>query len=295
VTDTVTVYGIDPEYWELWPRAFLSGRPLDERDEIYLSKVCVLTEDYAAQFFPEGNAIGSTLTIGTFDYTVVGITAKPEKEALLSDGANRHTIFVPYAVLERTIDWTWYGSPKVFQLMVRAPSVGEVPATAEKIENYLVRTYGTVNDQCKFKINVIEGALKMIRTIFSAVTGVIAFIAGISLLVSGIGIMNVMLMSVSERTREIGIRKAIGAHASDIMNQFLAESLFLCLSGGLTGIVLGIGITHIVSLISTWAYVMPLSAITVALSVSAGVGLFFGLMPAKHAASLDPITALSRE
>lgn len=203
--------------------------------------------------------------------------------------------FLSYSVLERTIDWTWFGSPKVFELMIRASSVDAVSSTARNIENYLNSTYGMVNDKCRFKIEVIESALKMIRTIFSAVTGVIAFIAGISLLVSGIGIMNVMLMAVTERTREIGIRKAIGARSSDIMSQFLIESLFLCLTGGIIGIILGIGITQIVSLVSKWQYVMPPQAIIIAVLVSASVGLFFGLTPAKSAAALDPVTALARE
>lgn len=295
VSEEGRIYGVDPDYWEMWPRELLAGRALNQNDEDTLAKVCVLTEDYATKFFPKGDALGSTLTIGRFDYTVVGVLEDPEKEALLSDGATRNTVFLSYTVLEKTVDWTWFGSPKVFELMIRASSVDAVSKTAATVEDYLNLTYGKVNDQCRFKIEVIESALKMIRTIFSAVTGVIAFIAGISLLVSGIGIMNVMLMAVSERTREIGIRKAIGARSSDILSQFLIESLFLCLTGGIIGIVLGIGITQIVSLVSKWAYVMPPEAIAIAVFVSASVGLFFGIAPAKSAAALDPITALARE
>ncbi|HOS29367.1 MAG TPA: ABC transporter permease [Treponemataceae bacterium] len=295
VSEEGRIYGVDPHYWDMWPRELLAGRTLNQGDEDTLAKVCVLTEDYASQFFPKGDALGSEITIGRFDYTVVGVLKYPEKEALLSDGANRNTVFLSYSVLERTIDWTWFGSPKVFELMIRASSVDAVSSTAKNIEDYLNSTYGKVNDQCRFKIEVIESALKMIRTIFSAVTGVIAFIAGISLLVSGIGIMNVMLMAVTERTREIGIRKAIGARSGDILSQFLIESLFLCLTGGIIGIVLGIGITQIVSLVSKWQYVMPPQAIIIAVLVSAGVGLFFGITPAKSAAALDPVTALARE
>lgn len=295
VSEEGRVYGVDPDYWEMWPKELLSGRTLNQDDEDTLAKVCVLTEDYALKFFPKGNALGSIITVGRFDYTVVGVLKTPEKEALLSDGSDNSTVFLSYSVLERTVDWTWYGSPKVFELMVRAPSVEAVPETAERIEDYLNTTYGKVNDKCRFTLEVIESALKMIRTIFSAVTGVIAFIAGISLLVSGIGIMNVMLMAVTERTREIGIRKAIGARSSDIMSQFLIESLFLCLTGGIIGIILGIGITQIVSLVSKWQYQMPPQAILIAVLVSASVGLFFGITPAKNAAALDPVTALSRE
>lgn len=295
VAKSVRVRGIDPGYWELWPRNFSSGRRLTAGDEASLSKVCVLTEDYALSFFPDGDALGSMITIGSFDYTVVGVVTKPEKEGLMGDGSNREMVFVPYSVLERTIDWSWAGSPRVFELMVRAPSVERVPQTVSIIEDYLIRTYGAVEGKCRFKVEAIEGALNAIRTIFGAVTAIVAFIAGISLLVSGIGIMNVMLMAVSERTREIGIRKAIGARSQDILMQFLVESLFLCLSGGTAGIVLGFGIARLVSMISKWAFVMPVSAPALALAVSAGVGLFFGLAPAKSAANLDPVVALSRE
>lgn len=295
VSKNVRVRGIDPGYWELWPRNFSSGRRLTADDEKSLSKVCVLTEDYALTFFPDGDALGSSLTLGSFDYTVVGVVTKPEKEGLMGDGSDREMVFIPYAAMERTIDWSWAGSPRVFELMVRAPSVERVPHTVSIIEDYLIRTYGAVEGKCRFKVEAIEGALNAIRTIFGAVTAIVAFIAGISLLVSGIGIMNVMLMAVSERTREIGIRKAIGARSRDIMMQFLVESLFLCLSGGITGIILGYGIARVVALVAKWAFVMPLTAPVLALAVSACVGLFFGLAPAKSASRLDPVEALSRE
>jgi ABC-type antimicrobial peptide transport system permease subunit len=295
VSKSISVRGIDPGYWEMWPRDFSSGRPITQADDDELAKVCVLTDDYAAAFFPEGNALGSSLTIGSFDYTVVGIIARQEGEALMSDGSSTETAFVPYTVLERTFDWTWSGSPRVYELMIRAPSVASVASTASSIESYLTRMYGTVDGKCRFKVEAIEGALKAIRTIFAAVSGIIAFIAGISLFVSGIGIMNVMLVAVSERTREIGVRKAVGAKSSDIMSQFLMESLFICLAGGIVGIVLGMGIARVISMVSKWSYVMPFNAPLVALVVSACVGLFFGLVPAKNAAALDPVTALTKE
>jgi putative ABC transport system permease protein len=155
--------------------------------------------------------------------------------------------------------------------------------------------YGLVDGKCRFKVEAIEGALNAIRTIFAAVTAIVAFIAGISLLVSGIGIMNVMLVAVSERTREIGVRKAIGARSSDIMTQFLMESLFICLSGGGAGIALGMVMARVVSALSKWDYLMPVQAPLIALAVSACVGLFFGLAPARNAAALDPVVALTKE
>lgn len=296
VSKSVKVMGIDPEYFVIWPRPFESGRALTKMDDETLAKVCVITSDYAAAFFPDGDALGSTLTVGAFDYLVVGVTAdQSDSGSLMNDGTKRQTIFLTYTALERTIDWSWAGSPRVFQLMINAGSLERVPDTALGIESYLTRMYGTVDGKCRFKVEKIEGALKAIKTIFGAVTAVVAFIAGISLFVSGIGIMNVMLVAVSERTREIGVRKAIGARSSDIMAQFLMESLFICLSGGITGIVFGTGIAQIISMVSKWPFVMPIGAPVTALLVSAGVGLFFGLMPAKNAAALDPVIALTKE
>ncbi len=294
VSKSVNVRGADPGYWELWPHSFKSGRPTDQNDENSLAKVCILTEDYAGAFFPDGNAIGSSLTIGAFDYLVIGVIAN-STGGLLNDGSNRETVFVPYIALERVKDWSWCGSPRVFELMVRAPSVARVGETVAGIEGYLDRMYGKIDGACRFKVEAIEGALRAIRTIFAAVSAIVAFIAGISLFVSGIGIMNVMLVAVAERTREIGIRKAIGAKSSDIMAQFLMESLFICLMGGIIGIALGIGIAKIVSIATKWSYYMPVFAPVTALLVSAGVGLVFGLAPAKNAASLDPLVALTKE
>jgi putative ABC transport system permease protein len=295
VEKSVRIHAADSGYWELWKRDFAAGRPLNETDESSLSKVCVLTDDFALAFFPEGNALGNTLTIGSFDYLVVGIVLRPTKDALMNDGTSRETGFLPYGALERTTDWSWFGSPRVFELMVRAPSVDRVRETADSIEAYLTRAYGTVDGKCRFKVEAIEGALKAIRTIFAAVTAIVAFIAGISLLVSGIGIMNVMLVAVAERTREIGIRKAIGARRADILTQFLAESLFVCLLGGVAGIALGVLAAHGISAVAKWRYAMPLNAPVVALAVSACVGVFFGITPARNAAALDPVVALTKE
>ncbi len=295
VSRSVRLQAADPGYWELWPRTFISGRAILQSDEDSLAKVCVITEDYASAFFPDGNALGSSLTIGAFDYLVVGVVSIPTEQSLMSDGTNRETVFLPYSAIERTTDWTWFGAPRVFELMVRAPSVAEVHATSRTIEDYLSRMYGLVDGKCRFKVEAIEGALNAIRTIFAAVTAIVAFIAGISLLVSGIGIMNVMLVAVSERTREIGVRKAIGARSSDIMTQFLMESLFICLSGGGAGIALGMVMARVVSALSKWDYLMPVQAPLIALAVSACVGLFFGLAPARSAAALDPVVALTKE
>jgi putative ABC transport system permease protein len=111
VSRSVRLQAADPGYWALWPRTFISGRAILQSDEDSLAKVCVITEDYASAFFPDGNALGSSLTIGAFDYLVVGVVSIPTEQSLMSDGTNRETVFLPYSAIERTTDWTWSGLP----------------------------------------------------------------------------------------------------------------------------------------------------------------------------------------
>jgi putative ABC transport system permease protein len=294
VSKSASVVGCDPEYWDFWPKPLAGGRMLDSNDEAAIAKVAVLTQDLAAAYFPEGNAVGGRIMVGAFDYTVVGVIAKQDKVSLMGDGMDRETILLPYAVVERTMDWG-AGQPRVLTLMARAASVERVEATAAACDAYLRRIYGEVDGKNRFKVEALESALKVVRNIFAAVSGVVAFIAGISLLVSGIGIMNVMLVAVSERTREIGIRKAVGARRSDILAQFLVESLYVCLAGGFMGLALGGAIAKVASLALRWAFVFPWTAPLAALGVSSAIGLFFGLQPAMSASRLPPVQALSQE
>jgi putative ABC transport system permease protein len=289
------VVGVDSSYWRIWPKPQGSGRVLDAADEEKSAKVAILTADLAAAFFPDGDALGASLHIGSFDYTVVGILPLPVKEALMNDGTDRETIFLPYTSMERTFDWSWYGGPRVFEIMIRSASVDQVKDDSQAIESYLRRVYGEVDGKCRFNVEVIESVLKVIRRIFSAVSLVIAFLAGVSLLVSGIGIMNVMLVAVSERTREIGVRKALGARPADILAQFLIESLFVCLAGGAAGLILGSLGAWAVSKALHWGFVIPLTAPLAAFGVSAAIGIFFGLQPALGASRLEPVAALAAE
>jgi putative ABC transport system permease protein len=177
----------------------------------------------------------------------------------------------------------------------KVKDLSDIDWVAGQAERYLAAAHGTIGAQARFVVRRAEDSIQTTNQVFDIVTTVITLIAGISLVVGGIGIMNIMLVTVTERTREIGIRKALGARRRDILAQFLIESVIICLIGGGLGIVLGIGITAVVSVVQGWAYLLPWFAIAVGLAVSVAIGLFFGIYPAIKAARLDPVVALTKE
>ena len=172
---------------------------------------------------------------------------------------------------------------------------GDLDWVSSQVDRYLEAVYDTIEGKPRFVVRRAEENIQTTNRVFDVVTTVITLIAGISLVVGGIGIMNIMLVTVTERTREIGIRKALGARRRDILAQFLIESIIICLIGGGLGIVLGVGITAVVSVVQGWEYLLPWFAIAVGLVVSISIGLFFGIYPAIKAARLDPVVALSKE
>jgi putative ABC transport system permease protein len=183
-----------------------------------------------------------------------------------------------------------YGLELTF-ISVSAKNQDSIGAAQFQIEN-LLRLRHKITDENDFTVRNQKDILKIVGTITGALTLLLAAIAGISLLVGGIGVMNIMLVSVTERTQEIGLRKAIGAQERDILLQFLIEAVILSAAGGLVGTVLGISVIQVVALFSPLKAAVSPVAIILAVSVSGGIGLFFGVVPARRAAKLDPIVAL---
>jgi putative ABC transport system permease protein len=193
------------------------------------------------------------------------------------------------------MDWSRYGGPRVLSLDIQVNDVADLDYTVTILERFLDARYGSVNGEPRFEVNKAEENIDTFNRIFGIITTVISLIAGISLLVSGIGIMNIMLVTVTERTKEIGIRKAIGAKRFDVLIQFLIEAVIICLIGGGIGIVLGIGNAFAIAATQDWQYVMPVYAIVLGIGVSVAIGLFFGIYPASKASRLDPVVALTKE
>lgn len=292
--DPNTIYGVQPGYLTIWGHSLARGRFISEEDIDLRRKVAVLGADAAQIYFNDQDPIGENLRIGKQIFSVVGVMGQRE-QSFVDDGSDNETIYVPYQVLESMMSWNRYGGPRVLNLDIQVNDIADLDYTVGILERFLEARYGTINGEPRFLVRKAEENIDTFNRIFSIITTVISLIAGISLLVSGIGIMNIMLVTVTERTKEIGIRKAIGAKRVDVLAQFLIEAVIICLIGGGVGIVLGIGIAFGVASIQGWQYVMPVYAITLGIGVSAAIGLFFGIYPAQKASRLDPVVALTKE
>ncbi len=289
------VFGVWQPYQKIWARSPAVGRFITDDDNALRKRVVVLGQNTAAAFFPSPEeALGQSVSFAGKDFTVIGVMGKKERSPV-DDGSDDDTSFVPYQVLEGLTDWSAFGGPRISRIYFKVHQLPDLDYVASQIGQYLDRKYGNVGDQPRFLVRKAEENIQTTNKVFDIITTVITLIAGISLVVGGIGIMNIMLVTVTERTKEIGIRKAIGAKRRDILGQFLIESVIICLIGGGIGILFGTAITAVVSVIQRWEYLLPWFAIIVGLTVSIAIGLFFGIYPAIKAARLDPVVALTKE
>ncbi|TYQ30548.1 ABC transporter permease [Pseudanabaena sp. UWO310] len=291
-TKRATLIGTTASYTVVRNADVSSGRFFNEEDTKRNSRVIALGAAIAKDLFPQGSALGQTVRMRGTSYEVIGIMA--EKGAFL--GTNQDdTIFMPITTMSSRL--TGKTSPygvAVAVVNVSATSNDNVSAAQFQIANLLRLRHRTsdINADDTFTIRTQQDALEIVGNITSALTIMLAAIAGISLLVGGIGIMNIMLVSVTERTSEIGLRKAIGASPSDILTQFTIEAVILSLLGGAIGTGIGVGGILLIAAVSPLQAGVSIGAICLAVGVSGGIGLFFGIFPARQAAKLDPIVAL---
>jgi putative ABC transport system permease protein len=186
-------------------------------------------------FFGDRDPLGEKIVIEERVFTIVGVL-KERKEGIISDGSDGNTIFIPYETYGEFYNYGGYGRPYLNSLTVNITDISQISRSTQLIENYLIRKYGFIGGEKRFVVEQAKQSLDQFNKIFSIITTVISLIAGISLLVSGIGIMNIMLVAITERTKEIGIRKALGAQRRDILSQFLIEAVIICLLGGGIGV-----------------------------------------------------------
>jgi putative ABC transport system permease protein len=291
-TKDASINGINESYTELTKVDMLEGRFLNERDVQTLRNVIVIDDVTAKKFFGNQSAIGQKvkLAIGNnnLNVSIIGVTKSSNSGMASMFGDNMPaTIYIPITISDRILTRT-----EISFMAVMIEDMEQATEVASKIVKVLEKAH---RNEGKYAAEEGFKQLDMINSVLQTFTLVIGAIAGISLLVGGIGVMNIMLVSVTERTREIGIRKALGAKKKDIMLQFLTESLILCLIGGAIGMTLGITLGWLAGKIINVSPGISLQTILISFGFSSAVGIFFGLYPANKAAKLDPIEALRYE
>ncbi len=288
------VLGVSHDYTRLVRLALAEGRFLDARDEQTFAQVCVIGDGVRRELFGFESALGRPLKVNEQWLTVVGILApgaSPRQIQGVKIAGNATDVYLPVSTAQRKFARDALKSP-LDELVVSLAPATPVQESAAVVATLLDRLHGGAQD---FAITVPEALLEQSQKTQRLFDIVMGAIAGISLLVGGIGIMNIMLATVLERTREIGIRRAIGARQADIRNQFVVESFTITAVGGLLGIAMGVLIAKGVALYAGWTTIVTLASIVLSVGVSAGVGLGFGIYPALRAARLDPIESLRYE
>ncbi len=293
------ILGITPEYQELRNFEVAEGEFISDREVAGRSSVAVLGASVAETLFPDISPLGKTVRINQKPFRVVGVLQSRGGTAL---GMEDNTVLLPITTVQSRLarQRTVQGRQNIQLINVQAVDARSIESAREQITEMLRErhriTYGVEDD---FTVTSQEEIIQARTDVVNVFTIFLGAIAGIALLVGGIGIMNIMLVSVAERTREIGIRKAVGARQRDIMFQFLMEATILSLGGGALGVAMGWGIAQLISGITLGDQALKtavtLDIVLLAVSVSVFIGLFFGIYPASRAARLDPIEALRHE
>jgi putative ABC transport system permease protein len=271
-----------------WPIA--SGSNISPRDVLLADKVCLLGDTVAKTLFPGDDPVGQVIRVKNLPFRVIGVLS-PKGQGQW--GQDQDDIVVaPYTTIQKKLlGITW-----IHQVMISASRPNAVESTAVQVTRLLRQRHRIQNpEEDDFSVRTIEEMAATRMQLAQTMTGLLMSVASVSLLVGGIGIMNIMLVSVTERTREIGLRMAVGARTRDILSQFLTEAVSLSVLGGLVGIALGVGVSQALTQLLGWPTLITPTAIAVAFAFAAAVGIFFGYYPARKAAGLDPIDALRYE
>jgi putative ABC transport system permease protein len=289
LTTSASVLGVTPEFLPVRQFEMEQGRVFSASDLEGARSLVVIGPDLAAKMFPAQEALGRTLRIRNQAFEVIGVLAP--KGAVFGQNQDENA-YIPLSTMVNQLSGRdpTYGISLNF-ISVEARDADSTNAAAFQITNLLRQRHRILRDD-DFAVRSQKDALTIVSTITGGLTLMLAAIGGVSLLVGGIGIMNIMLVSVSERTAEIGLRKALGARSGDVLLQFLVESLVLASLGGAIGTAVGIGAVSLVGVVTPLPAAIGSGTVLLTVLLSGSIGLFFGVVPARRAAQLDPIVAL---
>jgi putative ABC transport system permease protein len=284
----VTINGVDEYYAEVRKLVILAGRSFDQSDIRLREHVAMLTDKLAIRMFGSQNAaLGQVIKIYQIQFTVIG-TFREKTSTFGTGEITDETILIPISVMKYFMEWE-----RVDPVYIEVRNATDVPLVRDEVEQILQRRH---RPNAKYSVQDLTAILDTANSIADVLTIVLIIVSAIALVISGIGIMNIMLVTVTERTREIGLRMAIGASRREVLLQFLIESVLMSLSGGSVGIIIGLALPVSVRLLTN-AVRVPISfiSILVAFAVSFTVGVGFGLLPARRASQLNPTEALRYE
>jgi len=284
------VQAVTPGYLTINDWTIGQGSAFTDQDNTNANNVAVLGQTVVTNLFPNGQSpIGQLVRIRNVPFTVVGVLASKGSNGFQDQD---DTIMIPF----RTGQVRLFGSSNINQIVVQVADSSQIDTVNSAMANLLRQRHKLQSYQADdFSIRNNADIISRVSSVSDTLTMLLGGVAAVSLVVGGIGIMNIMLVSVTERTREIGIRLAIGAQPRDVLFQFLVEAVVLSLLGGIVGILIGSGVALALPIIAGWTTVLPWNAIALSFGVSAAIGMFFGIYPARKASQLDPIVALRYE
>ncbi len=288
------VMGLDAANASIYRYDLAEGRLIDEEDVRSGAKVTVLTHTVARKLFGEQSALGKIIRVGAVPMTVIGVRAPVGR---IGGETQDDEIYVPLSTARARLVHDENASPRQLHwIAVKFDEMADIAAAEEAINALLrERKHIRPDEQAKFDVVNVVNFMTLLNATQTTLGWLLAATAVISLIVGGVGIMNIMLVSVSERTHEIGLRKALGAREADILAQFLFEAVILCVGAGVMGLAIGVAVAYATAALAGWPMIIGPWMILLALGASVGVGIMFGYVPARNAARLDPVEALARD
>ncbi|HNR03026.1 MAG TPA: ABC transporter permease [Anaerolineaceae bacterium] len=291
--EEIAVIGTTAEFPQVRDYAVASGRYFDTSEDDRKAKVAVLGAGIASDLFGAIDPIGQVITVGTTKLTIIGVM---ETKGMVSDVDYDGRVYLPInLVFKKYMPSMNIGSDRVRTIYVKAENQEKIPSIINQITALLAERHDVEAEKPDFSVQTQQDIIATQEATTAAFRDLLAWVAAVSLVVGGIGIMNIMLVSVTERTREIGLRQALGARPSDVLLQFLLEAVILSLVGGLVGVAIGVGGAYLFGALGKMQTAIVPASIPLAFGAAAVVGIFFGYYPATQAAKLDPIVALRHE